>query len=481
MTASEVPPGRRHPRRWRTVQARTAASATAVVAVALAALGVGLVLAQRTLLTDARIQVAGNEATVVAGRIASGDTTTANLFPRSSDESVLVQVLDQSGRVLVSSPSIDGEEPMTAVGSGDLRPSERITRLPFEDDELYALVLRPVTIGGAPGYVAAATRLAPVATATATTATVVGVTFPGLLVVVGLLAYRLAGRALRPVEEMRRHAAELSATNLSQRLAEPDTDDEIAHLASTLNAMLARLDAAAAGQRQFVSDASHELRSPLSTIRTTAEVALAYPRRADWPADAQVILAEAQRLQDLVDGLLLLARHDERGLVLNRRDIDLDQLVEEEATRLRTVCRHDVRIESSPVRVRGDRQALARALRNLVTNADRYARSRVEITLASTGTRARIEVRDDGSGIPADQLEAVFQRFVRLDPGRDRDAGGSGLGLPIARAVARAHGGDVVAVAAPPGRGAILVLEVPLDGADQPPSADHRAAAARER
>ena len=160
-----------------------------------------------------------------------------------------------------------------------------------------------------------------------------------------------------------------------------------------------------------------------------------------------MVLEETDRLQTLVTDLLLLARDDERGLQLRHEEVDLDDLVGQEVARLRLAGPLVVRVSSTAVRVQGDRHRLGRVLRNLVDNAAQHARSEVRLALRVDGDRAVIDVHDDGGGVSSDDAERVFERFVRLDESRSRSGGGSGLGLPIARQIARAHGGDVTFVA----------------------------------
>ena len=206
--------------------------------------------------------------------------------------------------------------------------------------------------------------------------------------------------------------------------------------------MLARLEAASRVQRRFVADASHELRSPLATIRAELEVARRHPGTADWDAVADDVLAETARLDRLVADLLLLARADEHAHTLRREDVDLDDLLLDEAHRLRAAG-VEVSVHAPPVRVTGDGPGLHRAMRNLTDNAVLHGGRHVSLTLRADGPVAVVEVADDGEGIPAAMRDRVFDRFVRLDDSRERSAGGTGLGLPIAREIARAHGGDL--------------------------------------
>lgn len=281
--------------------------------------------------------------------------------------------------------------------------------------------------------------------------------FPILAVLVGWVTWMLTGRSLQPVERMRAEVEEISAHTLDRRVPEPETQDEIGRLAHTMNRMLDRLEASATRQREFVSDASHELRSPMAAIRSQLEVAMHDPTHADWMGVAAGTLAENERLERLVDDLLTLARLDE-GRVPAVEDVDLEDVVHEETARVR-----DERLQSRtiPVRVRGNREQLGRAIGNLIQNALRFARARVEVALEGPDGLAMVSVTDDGPGIPEPDRERVFERFTRLDEGRARSDGGVGLGLALVRAIAVAHGGTATATNAEDGAGARLVLRLP--------------------
>ena len=223
--------------------------------------------------------------------------------------------------------------------------------------------------------------------------------------------------------------------------------DEVRRLARTMNEMLQRLQAAAERQRRFVADASHELRSPLASLRTQLEVNRTDAARRVGAVDDQ--LAEVERMERLVGDLLLLAKADERQLVVRSRPVDLREGAGRgRAGRVAGACatRHG---GSRGDMVNGDREELARVVRNLLDNAVRFARARVELSLAERDGHVELTVADDGPGVPAAARERVFERFARLDEGRARDAGGTGLGLAIVREVVVAHSGSVT-VDAPP-------------------------------
>ncbi|QMU73870.1 HAMP domain-containing histidine kinase [Streptacidiphilus sp. P02-A3a] len=292
----------------------------------------------------------------------------------------------------------------------------------------------------------------------------------GVLLVLAV-AYLTTRRALRPVEAIRRRTAAVTAADPRERVDVPDTGDEIAALAVTINATLQRLDDAASAQRRLVADAAHELRSPLTVLLADLEVALAYPDRADWPTTTAAAAGQARRLQALIEDLLLLARLDE-GQQPRRSRLDLAALATEltgeyaAAARERAVelsC-----VTDGPAPVLGSPGRLRRVLRNLLDNALRHADTEIRVSVrAGDGSGpVLLEVADDGPGIEPADHERVFERFTRLADARDRDSGGTGLGLAIARDLARRQQGSL-ALAPGGGPGARFVLT--LD-----PAPDHQ-------
>ena len=280
------------------------------------------------------------------------------------------------------------------------------------------------------------------------------------LVVYGLM-FLVVGRALRPVERMRREVDEVTGTSLDRRIADPGTDDEIGRLATTMNRMLGRLDESQIAQRRFISDASHELKSPLASLRQYAEVARDYPDRMSEAELAEAVLDEGGRLERLVRNLLLLARVDEQSLGLATGVVDLDDLLLAEGSRLRGTTKLSVDTSAvSAARVAGDAGLLGQVVRNLVDNAARHATSTVRLSVTER-ERALIVVEDDGEGVPEAERERVFERFVRLDEARGRDAGGTGLGLAIVRELVSAHGGTVTVATSTLG-GARFTVSLPL-------------------
>jgi signal transduction histidine kinase len=286
---------------------------------------------------------------------------------------------------------------------------------------------------------------------------------PAVVALVAAVGWVLVGRALRPVDAIRAEVDEITGSTMHRRVPEPPTTDEIGRLARTMNAMLGRLDATATRQRQFVSDASHELRSPVAAIRTSLEVARRKPDRTDWPAAVDTALAEEARLEALLDDLLLLAAQDENGATAIRpQPVNLTALATTEARRPRRVPVEVVHwpADGQPLEIAAAGDELAHAVSNLVDNAARYAGSVVRITLSCYEDTARIIVDDDGPGIPPADRERVFERFTRLDDSRARLQGGSGLGLAVVRAIISRHHGQIRIEDSPLG-GARFIAEFP--------------------
>ncbi len=294
----------------------------------------------------------------------------------------------------------------------------------------------------------------------ATVATLLAIAVPLLLLLVAVTTWLVVGRALRPVERIREEVDGITAERLHQRVPVPETADEIAALATTMNGMLDRLDASATAQRRFVSDASHELRSPLATIRQHAELAQAHPEVTSIGELAEVVSEEGLRLQGIVESLLLLARLDEGASTLDEA-VDLDDIALGEVRRLRAAGLDVDGTGIHAARVHGDPRLLGQLVRNLADNAARHSRGRVAIAVIPSDSYVFVTVEDDGAGVLAEERERIFERFVRLDEARSRDAGGSGLGLAIARGIAGSARGTLVVDDSRWG-GARFVLTLPL-------------------
>jgi signal transduction histidine kinase len=438
-----------------TVRVRTTVAAVVVAGLAMAVGGLALVAVLRGALTGELRTAARLRGQDVAELLAADPAGRGPLAVDEADE-LLIQVLDERGRVVIASPNAQGMGPVARLRPGQSAEVRIPKAAPVEADGGFLAVATGADTALGPRTVLVARSTEAVAETTAAVGGLLAVGLPLLLAVVAATTWVVVGRALAPVEAIRAEVDAISAAALHRRVQAPAADDEIGRLARTMNRMLGRLEQAQARQRRLVSDASHELRSPVAAIRQHAEVALAHPDRTTTAELAATVLAEDLRLQRLAEDLLLLTRADEHTLALRRRPVDLDDLVFEEARRLRAST--GLRVDTSAVsagRVDGDAAGLRRVLRNLGDNAARHAAGRLALSLAETDGRVLLGVEDDGPGIPEADRERVFERFVRLDDARARDDGGSGLGLAIVAELARAHGGTVTV--APGGLGGARV------------------------
>ncbi len=441
-------------RRWRSVRVRTTVAATLVVGLALVLASVAMVVfLGRSLTSDVRDAALGRAAAVAAviGRGAEPDLESGE----ADDE--FVQVLFPDGQVAASSANVTDEPALASVLPGD---EIVLDEAPLEDGPVL-VVATAVSSADDGRTVMVGRSLDDVEEATSAAVPLLAVGVPLLMLVVATVTWWITGRALRPVEAIRGEVAAISSAELDRRVPEPNTGDEIARLATTMNLMLDRLEESQVRQRRFVSDAAHELRSPVASIRQHSEVAIAHPDATSVGDLAEVVHRENLRVERLVNDLLLLARIDE-GAFTTREQVDLDDLVLEEAARLRSSTRLTIETgEVGPARVRGNRAELQRALCNLTENAARHAAGVVAISVSEVDGEAVVTVDDDGPGVDAGDRERVFDRFVRLDDARARTDGGAGLGLAIVRAVAEAHGGTVTLSTAALG-GARTELRLPV-------------------
>lgn len=398
--------------RLRPIRWRTTGIAVAVVGISVLIVSIALLVTLRSTLSEQIHDDAWLRANEVAAAW-SGDPEQPLLVGDAED--LLIQVVAADGSVLASSPNVDGEPAVAR-----LDPGESVeTTIPLGDDEFF-VVAAGIEGDGEASTVLVGRALDDVSETTSAVVLVLLVGVPLLLIVVGATTWWLVG----PV--------------------------------------LAREERAARRQRQFVSNASHELRSPIAAVRQHAEVALAHPDRVAVDDLARPVLGETIRLQAMVEDLLLLARVDERALRLEHDAVDVDDLVLDEIRRLRTST--DLVVDGSGVhasRVRGDARMLGRVLRNAGDNAARHARETVALSTSRVAGGIEICVDDDGPGIAADDRSRVFERFVRLDEARARDHGGSGLGLAIVAELVAAHGGRV-AIAESPLGGVRLRITLPV-------------------
>jgi len=443
-----------------TVRVRITAAAVVVVGVAMVVGAVLLVSVLRETLTREVRAAARLRGQDVAAVLAANGAGPGPLAVDDAEE-LLIQVLDEGGRVVAASPGAGGLAPVARLRPGESAEVEVPAGGPVEEDGVFLAVATGADTPQGRRTVVVVRSTETVTEATAAVGGLLAIGLPLLLVVVGTTTWILVGRALAPVEAIRAEVDAISGDALHRRVPDPPTGDEIGRLARTMNRMLGRLEQAQARQRRLVADASHELRSPVATIRQHAEVALAHPDRTTTTELAATVLAEDLRLQRLAEDLLLLTRADEHTLALRRRPVDLDDLVFDEARRVRGAS--GLRVDTTAVsagRVDGDPAGLRRVLRNLGDNAARAAGGRLAFSVAEDDGVVRLTVDDDGQGIPEADRERVFERFVRLDDARARDDGGSGLGLAIVAELITAHGGTVAITSSPLG-GARVEVTLP--------------------
>jgi len=441
------------------VRLQTTVAGCLVVGAALV-LGSALLLASLRRSLESNVMAAARtRAEVVAGL--AHDGRLPDVLAVGAEESAVVQVLDAAGRVVAASPNLEGEPPISHL----VPPPNRVVMhsahgLPIADNGDFQVAA--IGVSGPAGqltiYAAASDQQAGRTVALVRAVLLVGL--PVVLAAVGAMTWRAVGRALRPVEAIRSEVAEISGGDLTRRVPEPATDDEIARLAQTMNAMLGRLQTFTDRQRQFVTDASHDLRSPLASSRATLEVALAYPETADWTQVGRQVLDEHNRMDRLVRDLLFLARADEGAAEPVWGRVDLDEVVQNEVHAMGTRAGVAIRTDLTPVEVRGDADQLGRMVRNLLDNACRHARTHVVVELRAA-EEAELVIADDGPGVPATERERIFERFRRSDASRSQESGGAGLGLAITRWIVQAHRGSVAVGDSLVGARLVVRLPVP--------------------
>lgn len=464
------------------VRSRATLGATLVVAVALVAAGAAVLLSLRSNL----MEQAGNEAQRTAQNVVAQLAAGKAYDQLDLDDESPVQVVDANGTLVAASDELerisgtatDAVRPQpqsggtgTGAGSGDDdddadddsgrgEAGEIGEGTEFSDGSAtidgesadYRFAAVPVEAGDRGRLtVYAGGSLDAEQSAVNTALTVMLIGFPLLLGVVAGVTWLVTRRALRPVEGIRGEMAAITASeDLARRVPVPGTHDEVARLALTTNETLAALQTSVERQRRFVADASHELRSPIASLRTQLEVGVAHPELLDLDGAVE----DTVRLQGLAADLLLLARLDAGERPGDAR-FDLGALAREQAE-----GRADVTVEARSAQVAGSRGQVGRVLTNLLDNAARHARSAVTLTVRREGEWVVAAVADDGDGVAEADRERIFERFVRLDEARSRDDGGAGLGLAIARDVAVRHGGTLTVGRAPAG-GALFELRLP--------------------
>jgi signal transduction histidine kinase len=458
-----------------TVRARVTLIALAAMFATLSLGAVALLLVLRQSLVDEIDRTISNRALDIAFEIDVTNELDNAGFP--GDPETFVGIIERPGDgpildihnddepdarelvgLLVGDPTTDGSIVIDTPGSASV---SSITQTEGADN--LRIVFTEVTEGSE--LVVVARTLDGVDRTVSQVRTIALIAVPLLSLLVAALVYLLTGRALRPVDRMRAEVDSITAGDLGRRVEGSGRPDEISRLAGTMNSMLARLESAQSRQRRFASDAAHELRSPLASMRAQLDVDLAHPETVEWERSASHVRGELDRTQRMVEDLLILARsEDGSSMAVGQGLVDLDDLVLAEASSL--AVPESITLGTSQVSaasVRGNADHLRRVVNNLVANAVRHATTMVVVSVAEQNGRAIVVVDDDGAGVPAEDRERIFERFVRLDEARSRDAGGSGLGLALAREIAAAHGGSLAATENERG-GARFVLDLPAAG-----------------
>ncbi|UBU17296.1 HAMP domain-containing sensor histidine kinase [Nonomuraea gerenzanensis] len=440
----------------RSLRGRVTLIATAVAALVLIPVGIAGVLVTRSVITAAVFSETRDTAERVAYEMRGGALPMGAAIPVPHPTVDLIQVVGPDGRILATSDAARNLPPLS-----DVRPTARnrvvstTSCLPTECVHLTAVRVSMFT----DSPVVYAGRSSPEVLSSRTLEVIVFAEVGLLIGVTAWATWLVTGRALRPVATMRAELDAVHAGDLSHRVTQPPGDDEVAELARSVNSTLTRLERSAEQQRQFASDASHELRTPIAGLRAQLESAQLYPDDTDMEALVRSALRDTDRLEAIITDLLLLARIGSRVDVVKER-VDLADLVRKELA---------VRSDKLPVRVElaegvvveAVRLQLARVLTNLVDNAQRHAEHSVKVTVRrQEPDTAVLAVENDGMEIAECDRERIFERFTRLDAARSRDAGGTGLGLAIARDVAMAHRGEIRVEDCP--GGARFVLRLPM-------------------
>jgi len=436
----------------RGIRLRITAFATLTVAVVMLSAGLVLVIVQERLLTDNLDEILQTRSENLERDFLAGSLP--RVLEQQGSEDAVAQVVYAGSTVLASTQNMEGQRPLKPPSGTTQR---RTTSIAI-DESSYRLLSRRV----GDVVIHTGTPIDDVEEASDALRTGLAYGIPAVTALLGLLIWWLVGRTLRPVESIRAQVARMSGSNLDTRVPVPPTGDEIARLARTMNEMLARVQSSVERQQRFVADASHELRSPLTRVRTELEVDRDHPATADVAATHRSVLEEVGHLQRLVDDLLHLARADVGGVVLDKV-VELSPLIEHEVARssLSRVSDGSVQISASlsDSWVVGDATQLSRLIRNLLDNAVRHARGTAAVAVVVMGDVVRLTIDDDGVGIPQDERTRVFERFARLDEARTSD-GGTGLGLAIAHDIVERHRGTISVETSPLG-GARLVVHLP--------------------
>jgi len=432
------------------IRARLTLFFVLAIAGVLAFTGFALVsLVHRSLISEASSQIE-DQMIQVQSRFATSKApmTGEVILPTQGD--VVIQVTNVAGTQVWAASSAIADSPVLAHAKADFSSSDGlavVTAKSAAASSAFSQVslgqVQTITTTRGAGLIYGFVYGGPISHSVTVLLASVAISFPLLLLMSGGLIWLGIGLALAPVEAIRRRVDAIAAQDLSERVPVTGGDDEIARMARTLNAMLDRLESSSRFQQEFVSNASHELRSPLATLLATVERAESDQSNANWPEVAGTIMREGRRLDTIIDGLFWLARHDENQIDVTSVDVDLDDLLFEESQRVRSISGLNVDTSAvQPTRVVGDLAMLKRMIRNVVDNAARYAVSELRFGSRYDGPYAVVTVSDDGEGVDVAESARFFERFVRADPARSRQSGGTGLGLSIVTDIVTRHGGS---------------------------------------
>ncbi|MBE1532787.1 sensor histidine kinase [Actinomadura algeriensis] len=449
-------------RMFLSVRGRATVVTVVVSGLILALVFVLMLLLARDALRNQTEDTARRTAERAAFDLLDGERAADALAPRR-DEAPLIQVVGPDGRVLAATRPAADRPPLgkRAVRRGELLVHGQNCHPAREGCVRYfGMRLRTTRWGGDVTVIAA--EPVPLLGRIWPLPLFLALLLLGLLGLIGWWTWRTIGQAFVPVDQIRLGMAEFSIRGLAHRVPVPHTGGEIQYLAETVNRTLERLDEAMSRERRFISDASHDLRNPIAGLRTRLEFALDDDDPDECRETLRACLRDTERLNDIVIDLLELSRLDSRAPVPLER-VDLADLARREAERRTSATPIATRLESGVV-VEANPIRLARVVGNLLGNAERHAADRIEVTVARDGDEAVLRVADDGSGVPEDARERVFERFARLADSRRRDPQGTGLGLPIAREIAEIHGGSLRIVDAPAGApgGANFEMRLPI-------------------
>jgi len=411
-------------------------------------LGVGTSMLIRNSVEEGVFEQVQSKARKVSADVRAGTLAS----PIAADGREIVQLVDAHGMVLNASLGAHSRVPVT-----NLRPSSDnrvrdLIQCPAPGGGCYAIEAIRITADADSPVAVTAVPLPEILSSRMLEIIIAGVA--GVLMLLATwMTWLMASRTLGPIEAIRAQLSEISGADLSRRVPQPAGDNEIAQLARTANETLERLERSVEKQRQFASDASHELRTPVAGLRANLEDAFMYPDDTDVRHLAEAALRDTDRLEIIITDLLLLARLGSVGAAASEK-IDLGELV-----RAQQRPGHTLQVEDG-VGICAVQPQITRLISNLLDNADRYGGGETVVEVTRDGDHALVVVADNGPGIPESDRDRVFERFTRLDTARNRQAGGTGLGLAIARDIARAHDGELTIEDSP--IGARFVLRIPL-------------------